>query len=234
MFDLALSQVLLTVGVASLVVSRQDLPRFARIAGRSLGRAVHLLRSQRDAVLALSQKHDLAKLHQDLRSALNEVEKIKSEVRGTLSIERGPVFFHPTSSEEQPRSQAHSQPPIVPELQAQPQLQPQSQVPLKTVADCPKDQSSMEPPASSVPYASVAPTAVASSLGGFSMADMMTQMAKQQKQASKMDSMPSGADIVSEALLERHFAKFLQRQQQQQQQQQQKLASQKQQPSSLP
>ncbi|KAF0852639.1 mitochondrial Sec-independent protein translocase protein TatB [Andalucia godoyi] len=178
MFDIAVSEVLATVIIASAVLSKRDMPIIARFTGRALGRAMHYVRKGKDTFASVSNQAELAQLHKDLRSALQDVEKIKSEISGSLSIGRAPVYIVP----EQPLASHSSF---------------SSPTPTPTPTPTP------------MPTPMPTPTLTPTHTHADSTPSLqLTALSSRTQPPSKLDQVPSCADIVSESILERFAAKY--------------------------
>lgn len=91
MFDIAFGEVVVIIGGIVLLGGKHDLPVIARYAGRGFGKVVGIVRGFQNMVADYSNRSDLAQLHSEVKSGLDELNRIKYEISTAASMRRTPV-----------------------------------------------------------------------------------------------------------------------------------------------
>ena len=71
-----------------MIIGRQNLPSTSRIFGHQIGRFVGILQQSHQHFSSFARQNELQKLQQELRVGLRELDRVKSEVAGSMRLQR--------------------------------------------------------------------------------------------------------------------------------------------------
>eukprot|EP00891_Asterochloris_glomerata_P009686 jgi/Astpho2/9686/Aster-x0865 len=130
-------ELLVILGVGSLMLGPKDLPKLGRYAGLATGRAAAYATAARNRFTTFAQEAQITKLHSEMQQSMQQLQAIKAELSGNINfLNPGPAARRvmqavgapadPATAQQQgkqPPSQQHGQAkPLTPELQQQAQL----------------------------------------------------------------------------------------------------------------
>ncbi|DBA84246.1 hypothetical protein WJX79_005401 [Trebouxia sp. C0005] len=220
MLGVSYFELLLIVGLGSVVLGPKDLPRVARYAGQATGRAAAYLTMARSKFARFSEEAQLDKLHAEMQQSMQQLSAIQSELRGNINfMNPGPVaqralrMQRPASTDEDsPASSSAGFDPA--------QYQ-------HWTSQAHQSSSKTHPPAASSFAASAADTAAAMSMSLRQTSDELqshaSQVSSEQlrplpisavslgKAPLRSDSVATGSDILLDALREEEVAAHAQR-----------------------
>eukprot|EP00898_Chlorokybus_atmophyticus_P001917 jgi/Chlat1/2726/Chrsp182S08759 len=90
LFGLSFGEVALLLGVGAVVFGQKDLPVIARAAGKVSGRALGYIYRVRQSFDSFAERNQLNELHQELQQGLQQLNAIRDEIRGGVSVVQTP------------------------------------------------------------------------------------------------------------------------------------------------
>lgn len=92
MLGISYLELLFLLGLGSVILGPKDLPRVARYAGQATGRAASFLTVARSRFTKFSEEAHLDKLHAEMQQSMQQLSAIQSELRGNINfMNPGPV-----------------------------------------------------------------------------------------------------------------------------------------------
>lgn len=224
MLGVSYVELLLILGLGSVILGPKDLPKVARFAGQATGRAAAYLTMARSKFARFSEEAQLDKLHVEMQQSMQQLSAIQSELRGNINfMNPGPVA----------RKGLRMQPPTVADQgTAASSSAPLDSTQLLNLHPQPDRTGSMGYTPSAPSFAaSAADTAAAMSqslrqtshtLQNHASQDAVQNPSEQMrplpisavslgKAPSRSDSVPTGSDILLDALREEEVAAHAQR-----------------------
>lgn len=216
MLGISYLELLFVLGLGSVILGPKDLPRVARFAGQATGRAAAYLTLARSKFTKFSEEAQLDKLHMEMQQSMKQLSAIQSELRGNINfMNPGPVAQR--ALKMQPPSAATAQNPS-PSSPAS--FGPSQHTPTQSNPHRPS--STDYSPAASSFAASAADTAAAMSSSLRHTSDVLQAADRQDrpdqltplpisavalgKAPLRSDSIPTGSDILLDALHEQEVA----------------------------
>lgn len=99
----SLSELFVVLGVGAWAFGPKELPRLGRTLGRLTGRATGFLYKMRTQAFKFAEDTEISNLHQELQATMYQLNSIREELRGGLNIVNpGPVAHH--AIQMQPRA----------------------------------------------------------------------------------------------------------------------------------
>ncbi|KAL3775266.1 hypothetical protein ACHAW5_010904 [Stephanodiscus triporus] len=89
MFDVSWGEIAVLAGVGLTLLGRKDLPPASRALGGQVGRVVGMLRGARIRADRYATDHRLKKLRDEFKSGLRELDAVKAELAGSMTINGG-------------------------------------------------------------------------------------------------------------------------------------------------
>ncbi|KAF0693592.1 Aste57867_15457 [Aphanomyces stellatus] len=195
-------QVGFTMIAAGYLIGRKELPRLATMGGRYVGRSIGALLRAKNEYYEATKSSEIVKMQQELQKGLDELNQIRSEMSmiGTMKRPYAPVSTpanHPSAHHATPMKAASEAPTAVAAASGSSFVRPAATTP---VSSLPLGSSSLHEYTDERSFEELIHSADDQEQARLALAEI--NMAKEQKFASRIESIEGGADYVAASLME--------------------------------